>query len=115
MPDTAAWSGSQPYTAVMVGSTSASSPSCRAVLTASLVEPLTRKAYRAVSMSAPPELPPLLSRLSLWIVVAGLLGREREILAQVTAGLDEAGSLVGAGGRTPSRRSGSWARWSGRC
>ena len=30
-------------------------------------------------------------------MVAGLLGREREILAQVTAGLDEAGSLVGAG------------------
>jgi hypothetical protein len=29
-------------------------------------------------------------------VVAGLLGRDREILAQVTAGLDEAGTLVGA-------------------
>ena len=35
--------------------------------------------------------------LILWIVVAGLLDRDREILAQVTAGLDEAGSLVGAG------------------
>jgi predicted PurR-regulated permease PerM len=33
--------------------------------------------------------------LVLWMVVAGLLGREREILTQVTAGLDEAGSLVG--------------------
>jgi putative heme transporter len=30
-----------------------------------------------------------------WMVVAGLLGREREILAQVAAGLDEAGSLAG--------------------
>lgn len=35
--------------------------------------------------------------LVLWIVVAGLLGREREILAQVTAGLGEAGSLAGTG------------------
>jgi predicted PurR-regulated permease PerM len=34
--------------------------------------------------------------LVLWIVVAGLLGREREILTQVTAGLDEAGSLARA-------------------
>jgi putative heme transporter len=33
--------------------------------------------------------------LILWSVVAGLLGREREILTQVTAGLDEGGSLVG--------------------
>jgi putative heme transporter len=33
--------------------------------------------------------------LVLWIVVAGLLGRDREILTQVTAGLDEAGSLAG--------------------
>ena len=32
--------------------------------------------------------------LILWSVVAGLLGREREILAQVTAGLDEAGALA---------------------
>jgi predicted PurR-regulated permease PerM len=31
-----------------------------------------------------------------WMVVAGLLGRDREILTQVTAGLDEAGSLAGA-------------------
>jgi len=30
-----------------------------------------------------------------WMVVAGLLGRDREILTQVTAGLDEAGSLAG--------------------
>jgi predicted PurR-regulated permease PerM len=30
-----------------------------------------------------------------WMVVTGLLGRDREILAQVTAGLDEAGSLLG--------------------
>jgi hypothetical protein len=29
------------------------------------------------------------------MVVAGLLGREREILTQLTAGLDEAGALVG--------------------
>jgi putative heme transporter len=36
--------------------------------------------------------------LVLWIVVAGLLGRDREILTQVTAGLNEAGSLGG----TPS-------------
>jgi predicted PurR-regulated permease PerM len=35
--------------------------------------------------------------LILWSVVAGLLGREREILAQVTAGLDEGGSLAGTG------------------
>ena len=33
--------------------------------------------------------------LVLWIVVAGLLGRDREILTQVTAGLDQAGSLAG--------------------
>ena len=30
-----------------------------------------------------------------WMVVAGLLGRDREILTQVTAGLDEASSLAG--------------------
>jgi putative heme transporter len=30
-----------------------------------------------------------------WSVVAGLLGRDREILAQVTAGLNEGGSLAG--------------------
>ena len=30
------------------------------------------------------------------MVVAGLLGRDREILTQVTAGLDEAGSLAGS-------------------
>jgi len=35
--------------------------------------------------------------LVLWIVVAGLLGREREILARVTAGLNEGGSLTGIG------------------
>jgi putative heme transporter len=33
--------------------------------------------------------------LILWSVVAGLLGREREVLARVTAGLDEGGSLGG--------------------
>jgi predicted PurR-regulated permease PerM len=33
--------------------------------------------------------------LVVWMVVAGLLGREREILTQLTAGLDEAGALVG--------------------
>jgi predicted PurR-regulated permease PerM len=33
--------------------------------------------------------------LVVWMVVAGLLGRDREILTQVTAGLDEAGSLAG--------------------
>jgi predicted PurR-regulated permease PerM len=34
--------------------------------------------------------------LILWSVVTGLLGREREILARVTAGLDQAGGLAGA-------------------
>jgi predicted PurR-regulated permease PerM len=33
--------------------------------------------------------------LILWSVVAGLLGRDREILTQITAGLHEAGSLPG--------------------
>jgi predicted PurR-regulated permease PerM len=33
--------------------------------------------------------------LVVWMVVAGLLGRDREILTQITAGLDEAGSLAG--------------------
>jgi hypothetical protein len=33
--------------------------------------------------------------LVVWMVVAGLLGREREILTQLTAGLDEVGALVG--------------------
>ena len=32
-----------------------------------------------------------------WSVVAGLLGRDREILARVTAGLNEGGSLAGIG------------------
>jgi predicted PurR-regulated permease PerM len=41
--------------------------------------------------------------LVLWIVVAGLLGREREILTQVTAGLDEAGALVGIAGPDPEQ------------
>ena len=35
--------------------------------------------------------------LVLWSVVAGLLGRDREILTRVTAGLNEAGSLSGTG------------------
>jgi predicted PurR-regulated permease PerM len=35
--------------------------------------------------------------LILWAVVAGLLNRERAVLAQVTAGLHEAGSLAGTG------------------
>jgi predicted PurR-regulated permease PerM len=30
-----------------------------------------------------------------WMVVAGLLGRDREILTQLRAGLDEAGALAG--------------------
>jgi predicted PurR-regulated permease PerM len=34
--------------------------------------------------------------LIVWSVVAGLLGRDREILARVTAGLNEGGSLAGA-------------------
>jgi hypothetical protein len=33
--------------------------------------------------------------LILWSVIAGLMGREREVLARATAGLDEAGSLAG--------------------
>jgi putative heme transporter len=36
--------------------------------------------------------------LVLWIVLAQLLGREREILMQVTAGLDAAGTLAGVEG-----------------
>jgi predicted PurR-regulated permease PerM len=41
--------------------------------------------------------------LILWSVVAGLLGREREILTQVTAGLDEAGSVPGVEGPDPEQ------------
>jgi hypothetical protein len=48
-----------------------------------------------------------------WMVVAGLLGQGREILAQITAGLEEAGSLPGVAELDTTqavRTLGSWSR-----